>query len=304
MGQKVNPVGFRLGIVKGWDSNWYGGKDFADKLVEDEKIRKYILARIPKGGISKIIIERTLKRITITINTARPGVVIGKGGQEVDKIKDELKKLTSKDVQINIFEIKRPELDAKLVGESIAQQLQARISFRRAMKQAIQGALRVGAEGIKVQCGGRLGGAEIARSEQYKEGRTPLHTLRADIDYALSEAQTVYGKIGIKVWIMRGEVFGKPDLSPNQLLSQQQGAAGNDRNDRGPRGERGDRGDRGGRGGDRGGRGGNDRGPRGAGDNRGGQGGFGGGAGGNRGGQGGGGNRGGQGGGAGRGPRR
>lgn len=304
MGQKVNPVGLRLGIVKGWDSNWYGGKDFADKLVEDEKIRKYILARIPKGGISKIIIERTLKRITITINTARPGVVIGKGGQEVDKIKDELKKLTSKDVQINIFEIKRPELDAKLVGESIAQQLQARISFRRAMKQAIQGALRVGAEGIKVQCGGRLGGAEIARSEQYKEGRTPLHTLRADIDYALSEAQTVYGKIGIKVWIMRGEVFGKPDLSPNQLLSQQQGAAGNDRNDRGPRGERGDRGDRGGRGGDRGGRGGNDRGPRGGGDNRGGQGGFGGGAGGNRGGQGGGGNRGGQGGGAGRGPRR
>lgn len=290
MGQKVNPVGLRLGIVKGWDSNWYGGKDFADKLVEDEKIRKYILARIPKGGISKIIIERTLKRITITINTARPGVVIGKGGQEVDKIKDELKKLTSKDVQINIFEIKRPELDAKLVGESIAQQLQARISFRRAMKQAIQGALRVGAEGIKVQCGGRLGGAEIARSEQYKEGRTPLHTLRADIDYALSEAQTVYGKIGIKVWIMRGEVFGKPDLSPNQLLSQQQGAAGNDRNDRGPRGERGERGDRGGRGGDRGGRGGNDRGPRGGGDNRGG---FGGG-----------GNRGGQGGGAGRGPRR
>ncbi|RTQ53204.1 30S ribosomal protein S3 [Hymenobacter gummosus] len=301
MGQKVNPVGLRLGIVKGWDSNWYGGKDFADKLVEDEKIRKYILARIPKGGISKIIIERTLKRITITINTARPGVVIGKGGQEVDKIKDELKKLTSKDVQINIFEIKRPELDAKLVGESIAQQLQARISFRRAMKQAIQGALRVGAEGIKVQCGGRLGGAEIARSEQYKEGRTPLHTLRADIDYALSEAQTVYGKIGIKVWIMRGEVFGKPDLSPNQLLSQQQGAAGNDRNDRGPRGERGERGDRGGRGGDRGGRGGNDRGPRGGGD----RGGFGGGqGGGNRGGQGGGGNRGGQGGGAGRGPRR
>ncbi|AYA38449.1 30S ribosomal protein S3 [Hymenobacter oligotrophus] len=297
MGQKVNPVGLRLGIVKGWDSNWYGGKDFADKLVEDEKIRKYILARIPKGGISKIIIERTLKRITITINTARPGVVIGKGGQEVDKIKDELKRLTSKDVQINIFEIKRPELDAKLVGESIAQQLQARISFRRAMKQAIQGALRVGAEGIKVQCGGRLGGAEIARSEQYKEGRTPLHTLRADIDYALSEAQTVYGKIGIKVWIMRGEVFGKPDLSPNQLLSQQQGAAGNDRNDRGPRGERGERGDRGGRGGDRGGRGG-DRGPRSGGDNRGG---FG--AGNNRGGQGGG-NRGGQGGGANRGPRR
>ncbi|MCB2407072.1 30S ribosomal protein S3 [Hymenobacter lucidus] len=265
MGQKVNPVGFRLGVIKGWDSNWYGGKDFADKLVEDEKIRKYIMARIPKGGISRIVIERTLKRITITINTARPGVVIGKGGAEVDKIKDELKQITSKDVQINIFEIKRPELDAKLVGESIAQQLQARISFRRAMKMSIQAAMRVGAEGIKIQCGGRLGGAEIARSEQYKEGRTPLHTLRADIDYALSEAQTVYGKIGIKVWIMRGEVFGKPDLSPNQQPANQ----GNDTrggNDRGPRGDRNDRG------GDRGPRGPrNDRG----GDNRGGQGGGG-----------------------------
>ncbi|MBO3273421.1 MULTISPECIES: 30S ribosomal protein S3 [Hymenobacter] len=278
MGQKVNPTGFRLGVIKGWDSNWYGGKDFADKLVEDEKIRKYILARIPKGGISRIVIERTLKRITITINTARPGVVIGKGGQEVDKIKDELKQITSKDVQINIFEIKRPELDAKLVGESIAQQLQARISFRRAMKMSIQAAMRVGAEGIKIQCGGRLGGAEIARSEQYKEGRTPLHTLRADIDYALSEAQTVYGKIGIKVWIMRGEVFGKPDLSPNQQPTNP--GNGESRNDRGPRGDRGDRGPRRERG-DR-----NDRG----GENRGGQGGNrrGGQAGGNRGGQGGG----------------
>ena len=263
MGQKVNPVGFRLGVIKGWDSNWYGGKDFAEKLVEDEKIRKYINARIQKGGISRIVIERTLKRITITINTARPGVVIGKGGQEVDKIKDELKQITSKDVQINIFEIKRPELDAKLVGESIAQQLAARISFRRAMKMSIQAAMRVGAEGIKIQCGGRLGGAEIARSEQYKEGRTPLHTLRADIDYALSEAQTVYGKIGIKVWVMRGEVFGKPDLSPNQQLTNPGGDAGGRRDDRGPRGERreGDRGPRrdGGAGG-AGGRGGNDRG--------------------------------------------
>ncbi|GAB3540925.1 30S ribosomal protein S3 [Pontibacter brevis] len=228
MGQKVNPIGFRLGIIKGWDSNWYGGKDFADKLIEDEKIRKYILARIPKGGISKIIIERTLKRITITVNTARPGVVIGKGGQEVDKIKEELKKLTNKDIQINIFEIKRPELDAKLVGESIAQQLQARISFRRAMKQAIASALRVGAEGIKVQVSGRLGGAEMARTEHYKEGRTPLHTLRADIDYALSEAQTVYGKLGIKVWIFKGEVYGKKDLTPNAgLESGKGGPSGN-----------------------------------------------------------------------------
>ena len=308
MGQKVNPVGFRLGVIKGWESNWFGGKDFAEKLVEDEKIRKYILARIPKGGISRIIIERTLKRITITINTARPGVVIGKGGAEVDKIKEELKNITQKDVQINIFEIKRPEIDAKLVGESIAQQLQARISFRRAMKMAIQAALRVGAEGIKVQVSGRLGGAEIARTEQYKEGRTPLHTLRADIDYALSEAQTVYGKIGIKVWVMRGDVFGKPELLPNvQLTNPGGGFDGrrSDRDDRGPRGN--DRGPRGagGGGGDRGG----NRGP-------GGGGGFGGaaGGGGNAGGGAGGGQRrgpggpgggaGGAGGGGNRGPRR
>lgn len=215
MGQKVNPIGLRLGIIKGWDSNWYGGKDFAEKLLEDQKIRKYVYARIPKGGISKIIIERTLKRITLTIHTARPGVVIGKGGSEVDKLKEELKNLTNKDVQINIFEIKRPEMDAKLVGESIAQQLQARISFRRAMKQAIAATLRVGAEGIKVKLSGRLGGAEMARSEMYKEGRIPLHTLRADIDYALSEAHTVYGIIGIKVWIFKGEIYGKKDLSPN-----------------------------------------------------------------------------------------
>lgn len=223
MGQKVNPVGFRLGVVRGWDSSWYGGKDFSDKLVEDQEIRKYIDARIPKGGISKVIIERTIKRITITVHTARPGVVIGKGGQEVDRIKEELKKLTGKDVQINIFEIKRPELDAKLVGESIAQQLQARISYRRAMKQAIASASRVGAQGIKVKCSGRLGGAEMARTEMYKEGRIPLHTLRADIDYAISEADTVYGKIGIKVWIFKGEVYGKRDLSPNVGISNQMG---------------------------------------------------------------------------------
>jgi small subunit ribosomal protein S3 len=215
MGQKVNPIGLRLGIVRGWDSNWFGGDNFADKLIEDTKIRKYVNARIPKGGISKIIIERTLKRITITVHTARPGVVIGKGGSEVDKIKEELKKLTGKEIQINIYEIKRPELDAKLVGESIAQQLQARISYRRAMKQAIASAARVGAQGIKIKVSGRLGGAEMARTEQYKEGRIPLHTLRADIDYAISEAQTVYGKIGIKVWIFKGEVYGKRDLSPN-----------------------------------------------------------------------------------------
>lgn len=239
MGQKVNPVSLRLGIIKGWDSNWYGGKSFADKIVEDHKIRKYINARIVKGGISKIIIERTLKRITLTLHTARPGVVIGKGGAEVDRLREELKKLTGKDVQINIFEIKRPELDAQLVGESIAQQLQARISFRRAMKQAIAGAMRVGAQGIKVKCSGRLGGAEMARSEQYKEGRVPLHTLRADIDYAISEADTVYGKIGIKVWIFKGEVYGKPDLTPDALAnaSNSRGNAGG--NNRGNKRDRG-----------------------------------------------------------------
>ncbi|SEJ38386.1 SSU ribosomal protein S3P [Cyclobacterium xiamenense] len=225
MGQKVNPIGLRLGIIKGWDSNWYGGRDFAEKLYEDQNIRNYVFARIPKGGISKVIIERTLKRITLTIQTARPGVVIGKGGSEVDKLREELKKLTNKDVQINIFEIKRPELDAKLVGESIAQQLEARISFRRAMKQSIAATMRVGAEGIKVKLSGRLGGAEMARSEMYKEGRIPLHTIRADVDYAISEAQTVYGKIGIKVWIFKGEVYGKRDLSPN--LSSASDAKGN-----------------------------------------------------------------------------
>jgi len=219
MGQKVNPIGLRLGIIKGWDSNWYGGKSFASKLIEDQKIRNYIEARIPKGGISKIVIERTLKRITLTVHTARPGVVIGKGGAEVDRIKEELKQLTGKDVQINIYEIKRPELDAKLVGESVAQQIMARISYRRAMKQAIASAIRVGAQGIKIKVSGRLGGAEMARTEQYKEGRIPLHTLRADIDYAISEANTVYGKIGIKVWIFKGEVYGKRDLSPNVGIS-------------------------------------------------------------------------------------
>lgn len=241
MGQKINPVGFRLGIVRGWDSNWYGGNTFSDKLVEDHKIREYIQARIPKGGIAKVVIERTLKRITLTIHTARPGVVIGKGGNEVDKIKEELKKITGKDVQINIFEIKRPELDAKLVGESIAQQIEARISYKRAMKQAIASAMRVGSEGIKIKVSGRLAGADMARTEQYKEGRIPLHTLRADIDYAISEAQTVYGKIGIKVWIFKGEIYGKRDLSPNigvvSNAPSGQGGAG-------PRDRGGDRGGR------------------------------------------------------------
>ena len=215
MGQKANPIGNRLGIIKGWDSNWYGGRNYADKLVEDEKIRNYLKARLAKASISKIIIERTLKLITVTINTSRPGIIIGKGGQEVDKIKEELKKITKKEVQINIFEIKRPELDARLVADSIARQIEGRISFRRAVKMAVASTMRMGAEGIKVKVSGRLAGAEMARTEGYKEGRTPLHTFRADIDYALSEAHTTYGRLGVKVWICKGEIFGKRDLSPN-----------------------------------------------------------------------------------------
>lgn len=215
MGQKANPIGLRLGIIKGWDSNWYGGKNFSDKLVEDNKIRNYLKARLAKASISKIVIERTVKIITVTINTSRPGIIIGKGGQEVDKIKEELKKITKKEIQINIFEIKRPELDARLVADSIARQIEGRISFRRAVKMAVASTMRMGAEGIKVKCSGRLAGAEMARVEGYKEGRTPLHTLRADIDYALGEAHTTYGRIGVKVWICKGEIYGKRDLSPN-----------------------------------------------------------------------------------------
>ena len=214
MGQKTNPIGNRLGFIRGWDSNWYGGNDYKDKLVEDEKIREYLLARLRKASVSNIIIERTLKLVTVTVKSARPGVIIGKGGQEVDKLREELKKLTGKEVQINIFEIKRPELDAKLVAESIARQIEARISHRRAIKMAIAGTMRLGAEGIKINIAGRVNGAEIARSESYKEGRIPLHTFRADIDYALMEAHTTYGRIGIKCWICRGEIYGKKDLSP------------------------------------------------------------------------------------------
>ncbi len=215
MGNKANPIGNRLGVIRGWDSNWYGGNDYSDKLAEDHKIRNYIRARLAKASVSKIVIERTLKLISITIHTARPGIIIGKGGQEVDKLKEELKKVTSKDIQINIFEIKRPELDAKLVGDSIARQIEGRISFRRAMKMAIASTMRMGAEGIKILISGRLNGAEMARNEGKKEGRTPLHTFRADIDYAHSEAHTTYGRIGVKVWICKGEIYGKPDLSPN-----------------------------------------------------------------------------------------
>src|SRR5580700_6744583 len=213
MGHKTSPIANRLGIVRGWDSNWYGGKDAGAKLVEDEKIRQYIKARIQKGGISRIVIERTMKRVTVTIHTSRPGIIIGRGGGEVDRVKEELKKLTGKEVQINIVEIRRPELESAIVGETIAKQLEARINYRRALKMAIASAMRMGAEGIKIRVSGRIGGAEMARSEEYKQGRTPLHTWRADIDYSITEALTIYGKIGIKVWVCKGEVYGKKDLT-------------------------------------------------------------------------------------------
>ena len=231
MGQKTNPIGARLGIIRGWESNWYGNhKDYAGKLIEDHKIRTYLNARINKGGIAKIVIERTLGKLIITIHTSKPGIIIGKGGGEVDRIKEELKKLTAKDdVQINILEIRRPELDANIVADTIARQIENRINFKRAIKMSIASALRMGAEGIKVKVGGRLGGAEIARSEEIRAGRVPLHTFRMDIDYANVFAQSVYGKIGIKVWICKGEVLGTRELNPNFVGGKDQG---------GPAGER------------------------------------------------------------------
>jgi small subunit ribosomal protein S3 len=235
MGQKTNPIGNRLGIIRGWESNWYGGKKYGEMIAEDEVIRKYIFTRLAKASVSRVIIERTLKLITITITTARPGIIIGKGGQEVDKLKEELKKITGKEVQINIFEIKRPELDAKLVAASIARQIENRISYKRAIKMAIAASIRMNAEGIKVQISGRLNGAEMARSEHYKEGRIPLSTFRADIDYALVEAHTTYGRIGVKVWIMKGEVYGKRELSPLVGLSKKQGGNKGGNNKRNPR---------------------------------------------------------------------
>jgi small subunit ribosomal protein S3 len=214
MGQKTNPISNRLGIIRGWDSNWYGGDNYGDTLVEDSKIRKYLNVRLAKAGLSKIVIERTLKLVTITICAARPGFVIGKGGEDVDKLKEELKKVTDKDIDINIFEVKRPELDAQIVANNVARQIEGKIAYRRATKMAIINTMKAGAEGIKIQVSGRLNGAEIARSEMFKEGRTPLHTFRADIDYCAAEALTKVGIIGIKVWVCRGEVFGKRDLAP------------------------------------------------------------------------------------------
>jgi small subunit ribosomal protein S3 len=231
MGQKVNPIANRLCIIRGWDSNWFGGKNFGDNLAEDLKIRKYLNERLAKASVSRIVIERTLKLVTITICTARPGIVIGKGGQDVDKLKEELKKLYKKEIQINIFEVKKPELDANIVANSIARQVEGKIAYRRAIKMAIQNTMRAGAEGIKVQISGRLNGAEIARAEMLKEGRTPLHTFRADIDYCKTEALTKVGLLGIKVWICRGEVYGDRDLTPN--FSQEKQNNGRSNNNRG-----------------------------------------------------------------------
>lgn len=214
MGQKTNPTGFRLGIIRGWDSNWFSEENQPSLIIEDEKLREYLHARLQNGGLSNVIIERTPKRILLTLRTSRPGVIIGKGGEQIELLREELKKITSKEVQINVSEIKRPELDASLVAQNIAQQLQARVSFRRAMKTAIASAMRMGAKGIKVRCAGRLGGAEMARTEQYKEGQIPLHTLRADIDYAASTSNTIYGSIGVTVWIFKGEIIGDVDLTP------------------------------------------------------------------------------------------
>jgi len=212
MGQKTNPIANRLGIIRAWDSNWYGGRTFSEKIVGDEKIRQYLNARLSKASISKIYIERSLKVVTVTIHTARPGAIIGAKGSEVDKLKEELKKITDQDIQINIMEIKRPELDARLVAAAVARQIEGRVSYRRALKTAIAATMRLGAEGVKIMVSGRVGGAEMARTEQYKDGRIPLHTLRADIDYALAEAHTTYGRLGVKVWICKGEIYGKPDF--------------------------------------------------------------------------------------------
>ena len=234
MGQKVNPIANRLGIIKGWDSNWYGGRDFSEKLVEDDKIRKYLNVRLAKASISKIIIERTLKLVTVTISTARPGIIIGKGGQDVDKLKEELKKLYDKDIQINIHEVKKPDLDATIVATNLARQIEGKIAYRRAIKMAIANTMRAGAEGIKVQICGRLNGAEMARKEMLKEGRTPLHTFRADIDYCQAEALTKVGILGIKVWICRGEVYGKRDVTMNFTQEKQNNSRSNNpRNARG-----------------------------------------------------------------------
>ncbi len=216
MGQKTNPIGFRVGVIRGWSSKWFAGRNFADLLFEDLTIKRYVNQRLDNAGIAKIEIVRAPKRVTVDIHTSRPGIVIGRKGAEVDKLREELQLLTKKDITINIVEVKRPEMRARLVAESIARQLEGRISFRRAMKKAVASTMKMGAQGIRVQCGGRLGGNEIARTEKYLEGRVPLHTLRADIDFAKATAHTAYGCIGVKVWICKGEVLGVSDGSEKE----------------------------------------------------------------------------------------
>jgi small subunit ribosomal protein S3 len=274
MGQKIHPEGFRVGYIHDWKSNWYEDKNFADVLQEDLAIRDHIESKLSHAGLSSITIERR-GEVAVDIHTARPGIVIGKSGSEVDALRKELHKLTGSPVKVNIREVKRPELDAKLVAQSIAEQLQNRVAFRRAMKRALTSAMRSGAKGVKVQVSGRLGGAEMARTEQYSDGRVPLHTLRADIDYGFFEARTTTGRIGVKCWINKGEVMPegfRSDLVSGDSAGAPDGNRGGRRDDRGGRGRGpgGDRGGRGGPGGDRGGRGGGPGGRGGPGGNRGG----------------------------------
>ncbi|MEX2010071.1 MAG: 30S ribosomal protein S3 [Dongiaceae bacterium] len=222
MGQKVNPIGLRVGINRTWDSRWYAESGYAGLLHEDLRLKRYLMDRLSQAGISRIVIERPAKKARITIHTARPGVVIGKKGVDIEKLRAELAKMTGGDVHLNIVEIRKPEIDAKLVAENIAQQLERRIAFRRAMKRAVQSAMRLGAQGIRINCGGRLGGAEIARSEWYREGRVPLHTLRADIDYGEATAKTTYGSCGVKVWVFKGEILGHDPMAQDKRAQEQQ----------------------------------------------------------------------------------
>ena len=226
MGNKINPIGLRLGIIKGWESSWYGGKDFSDKIVEDQKIRNYISLRIPRGGISKVVIERTIKLLEITIHTARPGVVIGRKGVEADRLRKGIEKLSKQPVKLNIIEIREAELDAQLLARGIADQLENRVAFRRAMKRAVSAALKAGAEGVRVECSGRLGGAEMGRREWYREGRVPLHTLRADIDFGRAAAHTTVGAIGVKVWVYKGDVVGSNKLRQEKISAEANLASG------------------------------------------------------------------------------
>ena len=222
MGQKVNPIGLRLGMNRTWNSRWYADKNYGDKLHDDIKLREYIEKRLSQAGISRIVIERQAKKARVTIHSARPGVVIGKKGADIEKLRQDLIKLTGEDVSLNIVEVRKPEIDAKLVAENIAQQLERRVAFRRAMKRAVQSAMRLGAEGIRINCGGRLGGAEIARTEWYREGRVPLHTLRADVDYGTATAKTTYGTCGVKVWIFKGEIMGHDPMAQDKRAQEQQ----------------------------------------------------------------------------------